>query len=75
MISNHLDRFWVEIPVSVVLLYKIVKLIAWDEVDGMSKDIFADVRNFAALAAKLRTSISNQNKILVIYKCHINNYS
>lgn len=67
MISNHLDRFWVEIPVSVVLLYKIVKLIAWDEVDGMSKDIFADVRNFAALAAKLRTSISNQNKILVIY--------
>ena len=53
MISNHLDRFWVEIPVSVVLLYKIVKLIAWDEVDGMSKDIIADVHNLAVLAAKL----------------------
>ena len=53
MISNHLDRFWVEIPVSVVLLYKIVKLIAWDEVDDMSKDIIADVRNLAVLAAKL----------------------
>lgn len=62
MISNHPNRFWVEIPVSVVLLYQIVKLIVWYEVDDMSKDVFADVRNLAVSAAKLRTSISNQEK-------------
>ena len=53
MISNHPNRFWVEIPVSVVLLYQIVKLIARYEVDDMSKDVFADVRNLAVSAAKL----------------------
>ena len=53
MISNHPNRFWVEIPVSVVLLYQIVKLIVWYEVDGLNKDVFADVRNLAVSAAKL----------------------
>ena len=53
MVSSHPNRFWVEIPVSVVLLYKLVKLIAWYEVDDMSKDIFADVHNLAVSAAKL----------------------
>ena len=53
MISNHPDSFWVEFLVSVVLLYQIVKFIAWYEVDGMSKDIIADVHNLAVLAAKL----------------------
>ena len=53
MISSHPDWFWGEIPVSVVLLYKLVKLIAWYEVDDMSKDIFADVHNLAVSAAKL----------------------
>ena len=53
MISNHPNRFWVEIPVSVVFLCQNVKLIAWYEVDDMSKDIIADVRNLAVLAAKL----------------------
>ena len=53
MISNHPDRFWVEFLVSVVLLYQNVKLIAWYEVDDMSKDVFADVRNLAVSAAKL----------------------
>lgn len=53
MISNHPNRFWVEIPVSVVLLYQIVKLIARYEVDDMSKDVFADVHNLAVSAAKL----------------------
>ena len=52
MISNHPNRFWVEFLVSVVLLYQIVKLIVWYEVDGLNKDIFADVRNLAVLAAK-----------------------
>ena len=52
MVSSHPNRFWVEIPVSVVLLYKLVKLIAWYEVDDMSKDIFAHVHNLAVLAAK-----------------------
>ena len=53
MISNHPNWFWVEIPVSVVLLYQIVKLIAWYEVDDMNKDTFADVHDLAVLAAKL----------------------
>ena len=53
MISNHPNRFWVEIPVSVVFLCQNVKLIAWYEVDDMSKDIFADDRNLAVSAAKL----------------------
>ena len=53
MISNHPDRFWVEFLVSVVLLCQNVKLIVWYEVDDMSKDIFADVRNLAVSAAKL----------------------
>ena len=53
MISSHPDWFWGEIPVSVVFLCQIVKLIAWYEVDDMSKDVFADVRNLAVLAAKL----------------------
>lgn len=53
MISNHPNWFWVEIPVSVVLLYQIVKLIAWYEVDDMNKDIFADVHILAVSAAKL----------------------
>ena len=45
--------FWVEFLVSVVLLYQIVKLIVWYEVDGLNKDVFADVRNLAVSAAKL----------------------
>ena len=53
MISNHPDSFWVEFLVSVVLLYQIVKFIAWHEVDDTSKDIFADVRNLAVSASKL----------------------
>ncbi len=53
MISSHPDWSWVEIPVSVVLLYQLVKLIAWYEVDDLSKDIFTDVHNLAVLAAKL----------------------
>ena len=53
MISNHPNRFWVEFLVSVVLLYQIVNLIVWYEVDDMSKEIFADVHNLAVLAAKL----------------------
>ena len=52
MISNHPNRFWVEFLVSVVLLYQIVKLIVWYEVDGLNKDVFADVRNLAVSAAK-----------------------
>lgn len=68
MISNHPNRFWVEIPVSVVFLCQIVKLIAWYEVDDMSKDIFADVRNLAVLAAKLLNHFkSGKTKMLVIY--------
>ena len=39
MISNHPNWFWVEIPVSVVLLYQIVNLIVWYEVDGLCKEI------------------------------------
>ena len=53
MISNHPDRFWVEFLVNVVLLCQNVKLIVWHEVDDMSKDIFADVRNLAVSAAKI----------------------
>ena len=53
MISNHPDSFWVEFLVSVVLLYQIVKFIAWYEVDGLCKEIFADVRNLAVPASKL----------------------
>ena len=53
MISNHPDRFWVGFLVSVVLLFQNAKLIVWYEVDDMSKDIFADVRNLAVSAAKL----------------------
>ena len=53
MISNHPNRFWVEISVSVVFLCQIVKLVAWCEVDDMSKDIFTDVHSLAVLAAKL----------------------
>lgn len=53
MISNHPDSFWVEFLVSVVLLYQIVKFIAWYEVDGLCKEIFADVRNLAVSASKL----------------------
>lgn len=53
MISSHPNRFWVEILVSVVFICQIVKLIAWYEVDDMSKDIFADVHNLAVSEAKL----------------------
>ena len=53
MISNHPNRSWVEFLVSVVLLCQIVKLIVWYEVDGLNKDVFADVRNLAVSAAKL----------------------
>ena len=69
MISNHPDRFWVEFLVSVVLLYQIVNLIVWYEVDDMSKEIFADVHNLAVSAAKLlnQFQIGEKTKILVIY--------
>ena len=69
MISNHPNRFWVEFLVSVVLLYQIVKLIVWYEVDGLNKDVFADVRNLAVSAAKLlnQFQIGEKTKILVIY--------
>lgn len=68
MISSHPNRFWVEFLVSVVLLYQIVKFIAWYEVDDMSKDVFAD---FIILQFQLQNySIkfkSGKTKILVIY--------
>ena len=53
MVSSHPNRFWVEILVSVVFLCQIVKLVAWYEVDGLCKEIFADVRNLAVSASKL----------------------
>ena len=60
MISSHPDWFWVEILVSVVFLCQIVKLIAWYEVDDMSKDIFADVHNLAVSAAKLLNQFQSE---------------
>ena len=62
MISNHPNRFWVEFLVSVVLLYQIVNLIVWYEVDDMSKEIFADVHNLAVSASKLPNQFQIEKK-------------
>lgn len=40
-------------PVTYVLLHQLIKLVSRYEVDDLSEDIFADVHNFAVLAAKL----------------------
>ena len=40
-------------PVTFVLLYQLVELIAMYEVNDLSEDIFADIHNSAVLAAKL----------------------
>ena len=74
MISNHPNRFWVEFLVSVVLLYQIVNLIVWYEVDDMSKEIFADVHNLAVSASKLPNQFQiekNGNTCNVLNVIHI----
>ena len=74
MISSYPNRFWVEISVSVVLLYQIVKLIVWYEVDDMSKDVFADVHNPAVSAAKLLNQFQigkNENTCKIVNVIHI----
>ena len=44
-------------PVTFVLLYQFVELIARYEVNDLSEDIFADIHNSAVLAAKLFNQI------------------
>ena len=44
-------------PVTFVLLYQFVELIARYEVNDLSEDIFADIHNSAVLAAKTLNQI------------------
>lgn len=64
-------------PVTFVLLHQLVKLVSRYEVDGLSKDILADVHNLAVLAVKLlnQFQIKINKERLYMIKYQIYNYS